>query len=470
YYSQEGYMLASHADKVMMHDQGSLILVGYGRYRTYYKSFLEKIKATSNVFRVGTFKSAVEPYLRDDMSDAAKEANSAYLSSLWGAYVKEVADARGLSQDVVLAYANDFNAELSNAKGDLAEAAQNAGFIDQIGSREDMRATLVEMFGSGDEDDSDFKNVTYKKYLTALGEKETTDAPDVGIVTVAGTIVDGEADAGEAAGGDSVASLLKKARKDDNVKAVVLRVDSPGGSSFASEIIRDELIAIKDAGKPVVVSMGSLAASGGYWVSAPADEIWAAPETITGSIGVFAFLPTFENTAAEIGISIDGVGTTPLSSITSLGLAPIDENVGDLLQQSVEHIYGQFLELVADGRNLTPEYVNSIGQGRVWIGETAVQNGLVDKLGTIDDAVAAAASLAELSEYDSVNIIDNESPFDAFFTSFGASVVSTLGLNEERDARRASFLRRIVWQAKQQLEFFDEFNDPYSSYARCLSC
>ncbi|MBI1394068.1 MAG: signal peptide peptidase SppA [Alphaproteobacteria bacterium] len=470
YYSQDTYLLAAQADRIMLHDMGNFVLVGYGRYGTYYRSFLEKIKATPHVFRVGTYKAAVEPFLRDDMSAEAKEANQAFLSVMWDRFIDDVSAARGLTRDAVLGYADNYNAVLQSTGGDMAKAALDAGFVDELKSRPAQLATLVETFGKGEGDDA-YKQVGYRRYLLGIGETEKDgDAPNIAVVTASGAIVDGDARVGEAAGGDSVARLLKKAREDENVKAVVLRVDSPGGSTFASEVIRDEVIAIKEAGKPLVVSMGSLAASGGYWISAPADEIWASPTTITGSIGIFAFFPTFENTAAELGVSVDGVGTSALSSLYATGIGPLEPNVADIFQQSIEDGYRDFLQTVAEGRNLSPDYIDTIAQGRVWIGEKAIELGLVDNLGDIDEAIASAAKLAGLEKFDRVEIVEERSPFQAFLSGFGVRAMKAAGFDRGETARSASTLRRLASEARRQLAFFDSFNDPNGSYARCLAC
>jgi len=322
FYSQDQYLLAANADEIYMNDYGNVVIYGYGRYATFVKSLLEKLKITSHVFRVGTFKSAVEPFLRDDMSPEAKEANQAYLDVLWREYVGSVEKARGLNAGAIDEYANNLGAIMKTVNGDFAKAALETGLIDGLKSRAEQNAYLTELYGKS-HDGKSFKNVGFRHYLASIDGKHDGGDPNIAVVTAAGVIVDGEAPAGQAAAGDTIAGLLKKAREDDDVKAVVLRVDSPGGSAFASDIMRDELLAIKAAGKPLVVSMGSLAASGGYWISAPADEIWAAPTTITGSIGIFGYFNTFENTAAEIGVYVDGVGTTSLAPILATGVGPL---------------------------------------------------------------------------------------------------------------------------------------------------
>lgn len=469
FYSQEQYFLAARANEVYMNDYGNVVLYGYGRYGTYIKSLFEKLKVTSHVFRVGTFKSAIEPFIRDDMSEEAKAANLAFLNVLWDQYANSVEQARGLEQGAIKQYANDLGALMRENDGDFAQTALSFGLIDGVKSRPDQLALLKEKFGAGKEGKS-FKKIVLKDYLEAIGDPEDTDSPNVAIVTAAGPIVDGEQPVGAAAGGDTVAKYLKKALEDDKVKAVVLRVDSPGGSAFASEIIRDGVLALKDAGKPVVVSMGSLAASGGYWISAPADEIWAAPTTITGSIGIFGIFNTFENTAAEIGVFTDGVGTSDLAPILATGVGPLPSSAADIIQQSVENGYERFLSIVGEGRGLERDYVDEIGQGRVWIGSRALELKLVDKIGGIDEAVAAAAALAKLEKYDRVEMIEKVSPFEKFFAQSSVRVMKAAGFKKQAIETHGSALRKVLQAADEQIEFFDQFNDPNATYARCLAC
>ncbi len=452
-----------------MHDKGSLVLFGYGAYDAYMKSFLEKMLVTPHVFRVGTFKSAVEPFLRDDMSPEAKAANLAFLGSMWKSYAASIEKARNLPAGSLDRFANELNTILRESNGDFAKAALKFKLVDHLSSRPEQLEALKATFGE-DHTGESFKSVELATYLHALGPEKDGSNPDVAIVTAAGTIVDGEADAGVAAGGDTIAGYLKQALEDEEVKAVVLRVDSPGGSAFASEIIRDGVLALKKAGKPVVVSMGSLAASGGYWISAPGDEIWASPTTVTGSIGIFAFFPTFEKAAAHWGVTIDGVGTTALSSLYATGVGPLDDNVADIFQQSVEDGYRDFLDVVAEGRELTPEYVDTVGQGRVWIGEQAKELKLVDNLGDIDDAVAAAAKLANLTDYDRVNVRDEISPFSMFFGEATAKVMKLAGVERKQAEASRSIIQKAIKAVEKEAFFFGEFNDPNALYARCLTC
>ncbi|MEE9329225.1 MAG: signal peptide peptidase SppA [Parvularculaceae bacterium] len=480
YYSQETYMLAAHADTIMMHDYGSVFIIGYGRYGTFYKSLLEKLKINTHIFRVGTFKSAVEPLIRDDMSEPAKEANLAYLGVLWREYVANVETARGLNAGTISNYANNLDVVTQEAGGDLAKAALTTGLVDKLTSRAEQTAYLTEAFGESEDEDKDFKYVQYRAYLAQTdGRYDEDDAdPNIAILTAAGTILDGEQPVGTV-GGDTLSRQIKQAREDEDVKAIVLRVDSPGGSAFASEIIRDELLAVKAAGKPVVVSMGSLAASGGYWISANADEIWAAPTTITGSIGIFGVIQTLENTAAEVGVFVDGVGTTEMSSLHGAGLGPLPEKFKAVIQANIEQGYDRFMEVVSSGRGITKEQVNEIGQGRVWIGETASQINLVDKLGTIDDAIKSAAAKAGIEgDYDVVQMREPKTRLQRFVESLtGASIKAGLIKHPSEKlfaksaaTRQTGGLTKIVKEFYSEVKFQESFNDPNNVYLRCLEC
>ena len=469
FYSQDQYLLAATADEIHMNDYGNVVIFGYGRYGLYLKSFLEKLKITSHVFRVGTFKSAVEPFLRDDMSPEAEAANRAYLDVLWREYISTVEGARGLTAGTLSNYSNNLGDVLRSNNGDFAKAALETGLVDKLNSRAEQREHLMTMFGK-DEDEKSFKQVSFRRYLASLGGRKDGANPNIAVITASGTIIDGEAPLGEAAGGDTIAGLLRKAREDENVKAVVLRVDSPGGSAFASDVIRDEVLAIKASGKPVVASMGSLAASGGYWIAAGADEIWAAPTTITGSIGIFGYFNTFEEAAAEWGVYTDGVGTTALSPIMATGIGPLPDNIADIIQQSVENGYDRFISIVAEGRDLDKDYVKTIAEGRVWIGERASDLQLIDSLGGIDESIDAAARLAELEEYDVVEMTDKKTPFEQFLSGLSTKAIAYAGADEAASRRKTPALVKAAGKIEEQIEFFGEFNDPNAAYARCLAC
>ncbi|WOI52032.1 signal peptide peptidase SppA [Parvularcula sp. LCG005] len=476
-YSQEQYIIASKADTILMHDFGSLMIDGYGSYRQFYKSALDKLEVTANVFRVGTFKSAIEPYIRDDMSEPAKEANRAFLGSLWEDYTTAIDTNRGLTAGSTERLVNNAPAQVRQAGGSIAQMALDNGLVDKLMDRGAQIDFIAGIVGRDADDQAGFRGIGYRSYRLAMqGPHDRDKIGNIAVVTVAGAIVDGEEQFG-AAGGDFIASQLRDARTRDDVKAVVLRVDSPGGSAFASEIIRDELLKVKEAGKPVVVSMGSLAASGGYWISASADEIWASPSTVTGSIGVFGFIPTFEKTLEKVGVYTDGVGTTPLAPITSVGPAAVPEAYAEIIQANVEDIYKHFLQIVAEGRGMTTVGVDEIGQGRVWIGETASQIGLVDKLGDIDDAIASAAARASLEDYDVVGLTREKTRFETLLeqlaqaeTDASAGQASLADEIFAGETQRRLDAARIVKAVKDEADFFASFNDPSSIYVRCMEC
>lgn len=479
FYSQEQYFIAARANKVYLSDFGNVVMLGYGSYGVFFKSLLEKLKVTAHVFRVGTFKAAVEPILRDDMSPEAKEANAAYLNVLWDTYAAGVEKARALPAGSVKAYANGFSALINANGGDLALAAKSAKLVDELLARRKQLALLAEKFGESEDKDQPFKFVAYKDYHASVAQTKRREMshgdkkrPDIAIVRAAGEIIDGEADDGEAAAGDTVASYLERARKDDDVKAVVLRVDSPGGSVLASEVIRQEVLALKEAGKPVVVSMGSLAASGGYWISANADRIYAQPTTLTGSIGIFGYFPTFEKIASEWGVFSDGVGTTSLTSLMGTGIGPLEPQVADIFQRSTENGYQKFLAVVGEGRKLDRNYVDSVGQGRVWIAGAAKERKLVDEFGGLDDAVKGAASLAKLKDGDyDVKPFEGETDgFARYFSSASILAAKALGLDDDLARLNKSPIGKAAKAASEVVELTASFNDPNGLYARCLVC
>lgn len=467
-YSQSQYYLASHADHLYMNPMGFMMLDGYGRYNAYYKSALEKLKATTHVFRVGTFKSAVEPFMRDDMSAEAKEANEAWLNALWAQYKIDVASARGFDAENFDEKVTEFMAKFKAADGDFAQYALQNNWVDALKTRDEINTELTDLVGTNSTKLS-YNKIHFEDYLSVVNpplQFISSGSNNVGIVVAKGTILDGSQPAGTI-GGDSTARLLQKARMDDSIKAVVLQVDSPGGSAFASEIIRQEIFNLQAAGKPVVASMSSLAASGGYWISANADQIWAAPSTITGSIGVFGMFMTYEDTLDYLGIHSDGVGTTEFSGALSVA-RPLAPEISNIFQLSVENSYSRFINLVAEARDMTPEFVDGIAQGRVWIGETAKELGLVDKLGYLDDAVQSAAELANLDSYDTKYVQRSLSQSELFwkevFGTASAYMGKTVQLNNNNNLM--ALMQRLV----ADFEEFAELNDPRGVYAFCLVC
>lgn len=387
-YMDDSYQLAAHASEVWMDPLGAVMLAGPGGTQLYYKGFLDKIGVTANVYRVGTYKSAVEPFIRSDQSPEARAANQALANSLWESWQRNVSLARPKAQ--IADYSARPQEVITAYGGNIAQAAVKAGLVDRLGDRVAFGNRVAEIAGKDDAPGS-FKTVSFARYAAA---NPMPSGGRIGVLTVAGEIVDGYAGPGTA-GGDTIADLLSEEIARDRIKALVVRVDSPGGSVTAAERIRSAILAAKAKGLPVVVSMGSVAASGGYWIATPADRIFAEPSTVTGSIGVFGIIPTFEGTLQKLGIGADGVKTTPLSGEPDL-LKGTSDQFDQIVQLGVEDIYQRFIGLVAQSRKLDPRRVDEIGQGRVWAGGTARQIGLVDQFGSMDAAIADAARRAKL--------------------------------------------------------------------------
>lgn len=465
---QSQYYLASHADEIMIDPMGSVFIEGYGRYNTYFKDAIDKVGIKTHIFKVGTYKSAVEPYMRNDMSDEAKEANLGYLNDLWTAYKEDVQVARNLPPNAIQQFADQFLNRVSQSEQDLSELALESQLIDQLFSRREMTQYLIEEHGSSLNGDS-YRGIHFQRYLTIKEPPnlmaEQTPGDSVAVIVAKGVILNGKQKPGSI-GGESTAELIRKARKDSNVKAVVIRVDSPGGSAYASEVIRREVLATK-AVKPVVISMGSYAASGGYWISASADEIWASPTTITGSIGIFGMLATFEEPMNTIGISRDGVGTTVLSGAFDAA-KPLREDVGNAIQQSINNGYREFLEIVAEGRNMTVDAVDEIAQGRVWSGKMALELGLVDKLGNLEQAISSAATLAGLIDYNVKKIEQPLSSGEKFIKDLMGSQLLENTFYSSNTIPKLSSVDKLLHQIQLGIASFKQMDDPNNMYAHCL--
>lgn len=466
-YSQNQYYLASFADEVWLNPKGWMLLDGYGRYQLYFKSALDKLSISQHVFRVGTYKSAVEPYIRDDMSDAAKEANQLWLTDLWSQYKFDVAQQRNFDVSNFDEDVDVLVEKLKAANGNIAEYALANKWVDALKTREQINHELINMLGSDGEES--YQKIAFNDYLNVIKNPFATqifNGDKVAVVVAKGTILDGEQKPGTI-GGTSTAALLRKARMNKEVKAVVLRVDSPGGSAYASEVIRQEVELLKAAGKPVVASMGTYAASGGYWISAPADMIYASPTTITGSIGIFGFFMTFENSLSKLGIYTDGVGTT---DIAGFGLTQkLTPGMASIVQLNIERGYRDFIELVASNRNMSSTEVDAIAQGRVWSGKKALELGLVDALGNIDNAIEAAAELAGLQDYDTLLIEKEKSSRALFLQSLFGQASTYLG-EAEANKYSENSISKIISQLSIELKQLAQLNDPQGIYSFCLAC
>ncbi|MDU5696521.1 MAG: signal peptide peptidase SppA [Haemophilus parainfluenzae] len=456
-YTQAQYFLASFADDIYLNPIGQVGIQGLRQENLYFKSMLEKLEITPHIFRVGTYKSAVEPFLRDDMSPEAKANMQKWLGGMWQNYMQTLMINRHITANDVLPSAQKYISDLKALKGDETAYVKKRQLVTQFATRLDLDKKLTALFGQGEEGKA--KLVDFEDYLSDLGDRFSVDPNEkniVAVVNVEGTIIDGESD-----------EESRQAYDNEKVKAVVLRVNSPGGSAFASEIIRQETENLQKAGKPVVVSMGGMAASGGYWISSTADYIVADKNTITGSIGIFALFPTFENTIKKMGMSTDGVATTDLAETSAL--SPLGKNTQDIYQLSIENGYDRFLDVVSRGRQLSKDKVDKIAQGQVWLGQDAQKNGLVDELGDIDIAIDKVVALVNqhpdkyMDNFSVQWLVDEDNSFlaklDRKLKQKGQALLTNwLGLPQE------------VHQVKKQLNVLTKFNDPKGQYLYCLNC
>ncbi|HFV1769486.1 TPA: signal peptide peptidase SppA [Escherichia coli] len=460
-YSQGQYYLASFANKIWLSPQGVVDLHGFATNGLYYKSLLDKLKVSTHVFRVGTYKSAVEPFIRDDMSPAAREADSRWIGELWQNYLNTVAANRQIPAQQVFPGAQGLLEGLTKTGGDTAKYALENKLVDALASSAEIEKALTKEFGWS-KTDKNYRAISYYDYAL----KTPADTGDsIGVVFANGAIMDGEETQGNV-GGDTTAAQIRDARLDPKVKAIVLRVNSPGGSVTASEVIRAELAAARAAGKPVVVSMGGMAASGGYWISTPANYIVANPSTLTGSIGIFGVITTVENSLDSIGVHTDGVSTSPLADVSITRALPPEAQ--QMMQLSIENGYKRFITLVADARHSTPEQIDKIAQGHVWTGQDAKANGLVDSLGDFDDAVAKAAELAKVKQWHLEYYVDEPTFFDKVMDNMSGSVRAMLP--DAFQTMLPAPLASVASTVKSESDKLAAFNDPQNRYAFCLTC
>jgi protease-4 len=468
-FSQTQYFLAAHADEIYMHEFGSLVIEGFGYYRMYLKDVIDKLKVDLNVFRVGKYKSFVEPYLRNDMSAEDKASSERWLGSLWSVYKRDIQEARGLSANSLDMYANDFVELLRAAGGDTAKVALDAGLVDHVGGRQDVRDKLIEIAGESDDHVGTFNSIHFQTYLQAVRSLQPPQqkASNVGVLVASGEIVDGEAGFGMI-GGDTFANLVSQAANDESIKALVLRVDSPGGSMFASQVVFEQLQQLKMKGKPLIVSMSSVAASGGYYIAMLADEIWASESTITGSIGVGALIPTFQRSLESIGVHVDGIGTTKLSGQFRAD-RELGEEAKELVQMSIDEAYRIFIGKVADARGMSIERAGEIAEGRVWIGSDALDLGLIDDLGGLNQAVGAAAERAGLAEGE-YGIEYVEPPLTLRerlileFATKGIKLMHSLGIQ----TGSGQLLARLMKNIETEIGLLANLNDPRGLYYHCF--
>ncbi|MGI4844471.1 MAG: signal peptide peptidase SppA [Janthinobacterium lividum] len=466
-YDQKRYLIASHADEVYVHPMGMVLIEGFGARRNYYRDALDKLGVTVNLIKVGTYKSFAEPYIANGPSDAAREADSFLYNALWQDYTTQVEKNRKLAAGSVASWIETLPQQMEAAGGSAAQVALRAKLVDGIKTRDEIRDMLAKR-GAWDERIKSFRQVGYHDYL-ARHETRPFGAA-VGVITASGNITEGTSGPG-VVGGVTTANLIRQAREDEQVKAVVLRVDSPGGSAYGSELIRRELELTRAAGKPVVVSMGSVAASGGYWISMAADEVIADPATITGSIGVFTILPTAEKVSDKLGIHTEGVTTTWLADAYN-PLRPIDPRFSSLVQSSINHVYSEFTTKAAQARKTTPAKIDEVGQGRVWTGAQAKERGLVDRLGGYRDALASAARRAKLGEDYRVAYIERPvSRIERFLNMMGASTAQAVNIQVKLGLMEAALPAGPVAQVAQDMAFLKDVADgrkPFAAVTHCL--
>jgi protease-4 len=459
---QHQYYLASLADEIWLNPNGTVWIDGYSSYRHYYREGLEKLEVEINLFRVGEYKSAMEPFIRDDMSPAAEKAGKFWLGNLWQQYLEDVSKHRGIPLENLQESIDDLPGRIEAVDGDFARYALDLGLVDRLMTAPEARQELARR-GTADKAGDSYRAVDMQDYLDLTEtRKGLSSAKRIAIVVAEGEIVGGRHAAGRI-GSISTAEQLRRVALDDKVAAVVLRINSPGGDAFASEVLRLEVQQLRDSGKKVVISMGNVAASGGYWMAMAADEVWASPATITGSIGVFGMLPTFARTLGKIGVHTDGFGTTNIAGKVRLDRS-LDPDMARLFQSSTERIYRQFLSLVSTARGI--EDVDAVAQGRVWSGEQALEHKLIDKTGTFQDAIEASARLAGLGDDYRVDWVEpKRSALDEFFMEFMAGAVVKLNL-----AVSAPFVLPASWLQTMldDLQFIAEKEGKFTVAAYCL--
>lgn len=459
-FTQAQYYLASVADELHLSPDGFVLLQGLARYVTYFRNALDALGVKIHVFRVGEYKSFSEPFTRTDMSDEDRDATRDLLEGLWKTVREDVAASRRVAPEALDRYIGDFGSALAAADGDTAKAALAAGLVDRFSARDEWLELLKSRVAAND-DNTDFEQVAVSRYLGVV-RAERAAAPDrVAVLVAQGAIVDGTGTPGSV-GGDTLAHLIREAREDERVKAIVLRIDSPGGSAWASEVIRRELEVAREHGKPVVASMSSTAASGGYWIAAGADEIWAHPQTLTGSIGIFALFPEIVEPMQRLGLTVDGVATGPLAGALD-PRRPLDAQAREAMQLGIEHGYRRFLDVVGKARGMAADEVEPVARGRVWTGAAAHELGLVDQLGGLDAAVAAAARRAGLERYEVVWPEGRLSPTQILLRQF--TELAGVRLPEPQPA---SPFERALAKVQDEAASLLLWNDPRHLYTHCL--
>ena len=463
-FTQAQYYLASVADELHLSPDGFVLLLGLARYSAYFKDALDTLGVKVHVFRVGEYKSFSEPFTRSEMSDEDRAASLDLLDGLWTLLRDDIASARKLRPEAVDELVHNYRDVLAAAGGDAALAARNSGLVDQFSTRDEWRARLIALVGM-DAEGEDVRMVEVEPYLAATRRDLPQVDDQIAVLVAQGAIMDGREPAG-VVGGDTFAALIRAAREDEQIKALVLRIDSPGGSAWASEVIRRELELTRLAGKPVIASMSSVAASGGYWIAAGADEIWAAPATVTGSIGIFAMFPEFSEPLKRLGIGVDGIATAPLAGALD-PRRPLNAAAADAMQLSIEHGYRRFLAVVGKARNMSAAEVDKVARGRVWTGKAAFELGLVDQLGGLEAAIAAAAARAGVSAYEVVWPEAGASLEQRLLRRL-SNFAQVLGLEPVASVRTPAPFARLLSELQAPAAELLRWNDPQHVYMHCL--
>lgn len=469
YYTQAGYHLAAHADELYMHPEGIVFIQGYGSFRNYYKDALDLLRVDWNVFRVGTHKSFVEPYTRTDMSPEDRESRMRLVGQFWTMYQQDVEASREMEAGTIDHFVQNLVTYVEAAGGDIAVASKEAGLVDDLLGHAELRAAIKTYAGEDKDDSTTYSSVHASEYLSEMRTKEGSNVREqnIAVVVASGEILNGSQPSGTV-GGDSTALLLRQALSDESVRAVVLRIDSPGGSVFASEVIANEIKALQEAGKPVVASMSSVAASGGYWIAAVTDKIVANSATVTGSIGVFGMFPTFQRSLDAVGVTTDGVGTTPW-----VGQLRPDREMSDSMKQifqlMINDTYDDFISGVADLRGMDKGVVDGVAQGQVWTGQDALEYGLIDVLGGYEDSIQIAAELAGLDEGDyGRKLIETKlSPTEQIMLDF-LSLSRSAGIDIQKIMPQRTVLESFASNLDELLSGISKFNDPKGIYSHCL--
>lgn len=467
-YSQKQYYLAAFADEIYLNKVGAVALQGLSYSNTYFKALLDKIEAEPHIFRVGTYKSAVEPFIRDDMSEEAKQNARGWLNGTWQQMVDMIAQNRKVESQEINLSPDTYIEKYKAAKGDDAQFALQQKWVTHLVSNQERKSKLIEHFGENNE--GDYNHIEFLDYFLELNDRfEEINVPKIAVVNVEGSIMTGESDQ-MSVGSETIVKLLQDARADKNVEGLILRINSPGGSAMASELIRQEVEEFPKAGKPVVASMGGVAASGGYWIAATSDKIIASPNTITGSIGIFGLAVTFEKTAKKLGVNEDGIATSPLAE--PIGLKRLPKAQGEVLQIAIENGYDRFLELVSRGRKMSKEAVDKVAQGQVWLGVDAKKYGLVDELGNFNVAFETLSELINQKRE-----AQSKAKVEQFGVQWFAEQDESLFGTLARDFKTQLQVSLTSWldvpvlkQSQHQVEMLSRFNDPTQMYLYCLNC